>query len=55
MSDTEPEKRQIQVKGRVDIPDDMLNSLGLDREDNVVVYEEDGKIVIQEFSMDLIK
>jgi bifunctional DNA-binding transcriptional regulator/antitoxin component of YhaV-PrlF toxin-antitoxin module len=45
---TQPEARVLQSQGRVDIPDVMINALGLDEGDKVMVSynEEEDKVEI---------
>lgn len=41
-----PIQRQIQTGGRVDLPDEILDSAGLSHRDRVLVGESDGKVVL---------
>ena len=40
-------QRQIQQKGRVDVPDEIWDELDLSIGDSIFVYEEDGRVQIR--------
>jgi len=55
MSTGDVRQRQIQQKGRVDVPDDIWDSLGLEYGDSILVYEDDGRVQIRPASVEELR